>query len=396
VERFDAIVVGAGPAGSTTAYRLARAGARVILVDRARFPRDKPCGGGVTIRAVRLLPFALDPVVEDVVESTELRFRFGKSIVRGGRVPLVYMTQRSRLDHFLVEKAVEAGAELREGVKVTAIEAGREEVVIEAGGERIVGQLVIGADGVNGISAKTLGLGGYRTIGVAVEGNVPYGLVDKERYRGRAVIEFGTIPGGYGWVFPKADHVNIGVGGWGGEAPNLRAELRRICDAHGVEPSDLQNFRGFRLPLRESGAVMARGRAALVGDAAGLIDPVTGDGMFEAFLSSEYVAEAALDVLAGRADGLEPYSRRLVERLATHTWTSWSVKAALDRFPRTAFLLAGTLPVSRAVERLVRGEVSDVTAIRGLARAPLKVLALLARAAGDPGAGYRAERSAAG
>ena len=99
--RFDAIVVGAGPAGSTTAYRLARAGASVLLVDKARFPRDKPCGGGLTLRAARLLPFSVDPVVEDVVDRFQLRLRYGTSFERASEEPLCLMTQRSRLDEFL-------------------------------------------------------------------------------------------------------------------------------------------------------------------------------------------------------------------------------------------------------------------------------------------------------
>src|ERR687887_418223 len=98
VVRYDAIVVGAGPAGSTTAYRLARAGARVCLLDRARFPRDKPCGGGLTLRAVRELPFSVEPVVEDRVHTLELGFRYGRRWSRDAKEPLVLMTQRRRCE----------------------------------------------------------------------------------------------------------------------------------------------------------------------------------------------------------------------------------------------------------------------------------------------------------
>ena len=106
--------------------------------------------------------------------------------------------------------------------------------------------------------------------------------------------------------------------------------------------SDLQEVRGYRLPLRSPRSTLARGRALVVGDAAGLIDPVSGDGMFEGFLSSQYAADAALDVLAGRALNLDPYGPRLAKRLATHLWASWGVKVALDRFPRSTFALAST------------------------------------------------------
>jgi len=111
--------------------------------------------------------------------------------------------------------------------------------------------------------------------------------------------------------------------------------------------------------------------------------------MFEGFLSSQYASEAVFAVLQGRAESLDPYGPRLANRLATHLWASWGVKVALDRYPRATFGLASTKLVWRSVERLVRGEVADVGGIKGLARPPLKAIALLARAAGDPGRAYR-------
>lgn len=386
---FDAIVVGAGPAGSTCAYRLAKAGASVVLLDRARFPRDKPCGGGVTGRAARLLPFRIDPVVEDVCTSVRMRLRYGAWIERGNGDPLVSMTQRRRLDAYLAEQAAHAGADFRDGAKVERVEAGDDGVSVVAGGERFDGRTLVGADGVNGICARALGLGGNQAVGVAIEGNITYDRLRADAYRGRIALELGVVPGGYGWVFPKGDHVNVGIGGWEREGPGLREHLRRLCEAHGVSPADLEDVRGYRLPLRSPRSVLARGRALLVGDAAGLIDPVSGDGMYEGFLSSQLASEAVLDVLVGREQALDPYGRRLVGLLATHLWASWGVKAALDRFPRTTFRLAGARIVWSAVETLVRGEVADVGAVRGLARPPLKALAMLARAAGDPGRAYR-------
>lgn len=386
---FDAIVVGAGPAGSTCAYRLAKAGASVVLLDRARFPRDKPCGGGVTGRAARLLPFRIDPVVEDVCTSVRMRLRYGAWIERGNGDPLVSMTQRRRLDAYLAEQAAQAGADFRDGAKVERVEAGDDGVSVVVGGERFDGRTLVGADGVNGICARALGLGGNQAVGVAIEGNITYDRLRADAYRGHIALELGVVPGGYGWVFPKGDHVNVGIGGWEREGPGLREHLRRLCEAHGVSPADLEDVRGYRLPLRSPRSVLARGRALLVGDAAGLIDPVSGDGMYEGFLSSQLASEAVLDVLVGREQALDPYGRRLVGLLATHLWASWGVKAALDRFPRTTFRLAGARIVWSAVETLVRGEVADVGAVRGLARPPLKALAMLARAAGDPGRAYR-------
>src|SRR5438067_8957698 len=214
VTRFDAIVVGAGPAGSTAAIRLARGGARVLLVDKARFPRDKPCGGGLTMRAVAELPFAVDPVVEDVVTSVMCRLRYRRSFTRG-RGDLALMTQRRRLDHFLVQRAVEAGAVFRDGTQIDPFAAPAD--------------VVVGADGANGTTARKLELGGDIVHGVALEGNVSHARVYKNNYVGRMVLEFGVVPGGYAWVFPKGDHVNVGVGGWGSIGTQARELLRDLC-----------------------------------------------------------------------------------------------------------------------------------------------------------------------
>ena len=380
---FDVAVVGAGPAGSTAAYRLASAGARVLLVDKAVFPRDKPCGGGVTARAARLLPFSLEPVVEDRIERLECRLRYGRRsrFVRTAREPLALMTQRRRLDHFLLEQAAAAGADVRDGVKVADVRPDG----LTVDGEEIRAQLVLGADGCNGTSARALGLADEVLHGVALEANFPY----EPRFARTMVLEIGAIRGGYGWIFPKADHVNVGVGGDESEGPRLRDELRNLCRAYGIDPEAASGLRGYRLPLRRPESRLARGSAAVIGDAAGLVDPFSGDGMYEAFLSSQLVTEAALDVLDGRAAGLEPYEQAVARRITPLTAAGWGAKVAFERFPRTTFAVA-RLPVTfRALEQLLLGELGEPAAARGLKKAAIILLYGVARRAGDPGRAYR-------
>jgi geranylgeranyl reductase family protein len=375
VDHFDVAIVGAGPAGSTTAYRLSRAGARVLLIDKARFPRDKPCGGGLTLRAVKELTVDVTPVVEDVVTRVECRLNYGPSFVRGSR-DLCLMTQRRRLDQFLVDRAVEAGTEFRDGMRADL--------------HSLEAPIVVGADGANGTTARALGLGGEIVNGVALEGNVSHARVNKKKYAGRMVLEFGVVPGGYGWVFPKGDHVNVGVGGWGAIGPHAREYLRVLCERHMIDPDDVTDVRGHRLPMRRPGARLARDNGLLVGDAAGLVDPVSGDGMYEAFVSARLAADAIADVLEGRASNLEPYDAAIRRALDPIASAGWGAKVALDRFPRATFTVM-RLPVTwRALEKIVTGELAAPSAARGAERRAMKVIELFARHAGDPGRAYRA------
>ena len=367
MERFDAVVVGAGPAGSATAIRLARAGARVLLADRARFPRDKPCGGGLTGRAVRELPVDVTPVVEDVVRSFEVRLGYRKRFERRSEAPLVLMTRRRRLDAFLAEQAAAAGADFRDGVTVEGLTVGPD----GARSGRRLGRARPRArrrgrrqraDRARRRASAAASSTGSRSRGT---GRCPTGQP------GRATVELGVVPGGYGWVFPKAGHANYGVGGWAAEGPRLREHLRRLCAEHGVDDAQLTDLQGRRLPIRRTTSA-ARGPVLLVGDAAGLVDPLSGDGIYEALVSARLAAAGDPRRRARRATRTSSHAA-----LGRFAATSWKAKLVLDRHPRAAFEIARLPAVWRVIAGLLTGEVAHPSDARGLARPPLRLLARL-------------------
>src|SRR5262249_23532094 len=240
MERFDVLVVGAGPAGSATAMHLARAGARVLLADKARFPRDKPCGGGLTGRALRHVPCDVEPAVEHVVDRVVVRAAYGPKVARTSTKPLIRMTQRRRLDLHLAEQAVAAGAEFRDGAAVSELEIGREGIAGRVGEARVHASFLVGADGANGVVPRAAALDEGIVRGVALEGNVPWAALGRAAYEETAWVELGVVPGGYGWVFPKGDHANLGVGGWLSEGPRLRTHLDLLAREHRVDPRRLE------------------------------------------------------------------------------------------------------------------------------------------------------------
>jgi flavin-dependent dehydrogenase len=243
---------------------------------------------------------------------------------------------------------------------------------------------VIGADGANGVTARSLGLGGAIVNGVALEGNLPYEELPAGKWHGMLVLELGTIPGGYGWIFPKGDHVNVGVGGWAHEGPRLRGHLRDLCRQYGIELEQLSGLRGHHLPMRRPGIVLARGRALVAGDAAGALDPVSGDGIFEALVTARLAAEHTLELLHGTAESLEPYELAVRHELDPLASAGWGAKLALDRFPTAVFGVM-RLPVTWPVlEKLVLGEVAYPGQARGAGRKAIRIIEALARLARNP------------
>jgi geranylgeranyl reductase family protein len=329
---FDLIVAGGGPGGSTAAREAALAGARVLLLDRAAFPRDKPCGGGVNLRAARLLPFDLAPVNERTITGVRFSLRMGGTFTRRYPGVLTYMTQRSRLDEYLVRHAVAAGAELREREPVRSIEVnGR--VTVRARGGVYTGDVLIGADGANGVTAKLTGLGGPRDLAVALEGNVVFAGGLPAEWQDTLALNLGGIPGGYGWLFPKGDHVNVGVGGWKYLAGGFRPQLERLTRHYGLHPADVRNIRGHHLPVRRKCAPIAKDRVMLVGDAAGLVDPLSGEGIYAAIASGRMAAAHALAAIDGRLPDLRGYQRQVDRELGPELVASARLQDVFNLMP---------------------------------------------------------------
>ncbi|MDH4101143.1 MAG: geranylgeranyl reductase family protein [Nitrospirota bacterium] len=309
---YDVIVAGLGPGGAIAAYELAKSGMKVLALEKAKLPRYKACGGCVATKVDQVLDFSLEPVTERKVYGAVFTYR-GKSAVEiVSDRPLGYMTMRDRLDNLLTEKAKEAGTAIRDGEAVDRIitDGRGVEVFTERG--KFQGRVLIGADGVNSVAARALGVDGEmkKAVALEVEAKVP---AEKADAIGRvARIDFGVVPGGYGWVFPKADTLSFGIGGLRSNGGNFRHYLddyiKKDRSLAGVE---IDRVYGHQIPAFEGGLSRLSGDSVLlVGDAGGLVDPFLGEGIYYAVRSGQIAAETVKAHL-NNGEALSSYDEKI-------------------------------------------------------------------------------------
>jgi geranylgeranyl reductase family protein len=336
---FDVIIVGGGPAGSITAWSLARAGARVAVIDASVFPRSKPCGGGLQARALLDIPFDVSHLFRGTMSGMSLSFGLRDVASRAYAQPLVHSILRSEFDHFLIERAVEAGAHLYEGVSVRGLDAddgGPVRVRISNG--ELKAQCLVGADGANSVVRGLLNSRHDYFWQAAVYCEVPYESLNAGAiHRDCMLVDWGTLPSGYAWAFPKDGSVNVGAGGPAPIARHLKKYVAGFLAGRGLlRDSSIPPLRfiGHQLPTLTARARLSSRRVILVGDAAGLVEPFTGDGISFACHSARLASESILRTLNSRAIDLTGYHTRMLSTVGPELMWARKLLAVSVSFPK--------------------------------------------------------------
>jgi flavin-dependent dehydrogenase len=265
-------------------------------------------------------------------------FRCGPRFLKKHRDPLVYGILRTEFDALLLQQARAAGADVRENCRATAIEGiGEDRVRIETSSGRFEARFVVGADGANSVVRQSVNKRSDYHWNVALSCEVPLerlnaGVLDERTAR----IDWGTLPG-YGWMFPKRGFVNIGVGGPAQGGRMLRGYLERFLATEKVLKNGVMAdlpFRGHQLPTLRPGTALSRGNVLLAGDAAGLVDPMTGDGISFGLHGAGIASDTLLELLNGEHRDVGIYDRRVMEEIGAELFWSQRLGTLLVAFPR--------------------------------------------------------------
>jgi len=358
VKSTDVIIVGGGPAGSSAAYMLAKQGLNVLVLEKQKMPRYKTCGGGVNIRAARHIPFSIEPVVEKVIHKYRFTYRGEKPFEKVSHEPLTYMTQRMRLDQFLLEQACNQGAHVIEEVSIRKTEVKDDFVMVEdSGGKTYRSLVLIGADGANSMVARNLQLSDGIEREIALESEVSLPPEVMAKWDDAIELDLFSIWCGYGWIFPKQDHISIGVGGPQKLMKQIKEYNTAYLSKNNVSEYPKIRFSGHALPLRKGFSPITKGRALLVGDAAGLLEPFTGEGIGYAVRSGQLAALAIEAFLKSEAPDLALYTHLLDHELTPELISARQFVRIFNRFPRVFYyLIKNNDRVWDAICKILRGE----------------------------------------
>lgn len=283
---YDVIIAGGGPAGSYLGYLLSAAGYKIAILEKEKFPRNKPCGGGVSPKALTLLPFDLSSVTQQTISKGILSYRNEKIVVRDQYNFFGIIVKRSEFDSFLMDHAINAGIDFYDNNQVVDFEPSNDLIKISAANKTFSCKFLIGADGVNSVVRSKIATNEKTYSVPSLLVKIPMKHHEIERYKNTILFDFGVMDKGYGWIFPLQKEVNVGI-----YSPylqkNLKYYLNQLINQYpGLKKANLK-YETARVPLKNDKKIYQKDNVLLIGDAACLCESFFGEGIYYSLTSAE-------------------------------------------------------------------------------------------------------------
>jgi geranylgeranyl reductase family protein len=315
----DVIICGAGPSGSSLAYFLAREGFDVLLLDKAKFPRSKPCAGAFQISLGEFFPFSLEKIIADKAGGLSFRKNNHFCKIELER-PIANTVDRKKFDYLLLKQAIGRGAEFIEECRVIKVEEG---IVLSEGG-KFKGRIIVGAEGVGSVVRKFGRYGKIKSLIKTISADVPF------NFKKELTFDFSYTEGGYAWLFPKGNKTNVGFGTLPQYFREGETRLFRILEDYGLpEP---ENIEKWTYPLFSSPELLVWKNTLLIGDAASLVNPATGGGIYNA-VQSAYLASKAIISNLKEKKPLKDYQNMIKRNMYSLFYSSKIFNQILERTP---------------------------------------------------------------
>ncbi|MFI1995875.1 geranylgeranyl reductase family protein [Actinoplanes sp. NPDC020271] len=368
---WDVAVIGAGPAGLAAAHAAASEGARVVVLERAEHPRYKTCGGGLLGSSLRLSAERLAAVpVRDTITSLTFTLDGRREFTRSSAEPLLSLVRRDDFDHAWCDAAEKAGAVVRPNTQVRALSQDEDGVTITpASGATVTARVAIGADGSAGITSRHVGVVfEQQDLGLEVELEATPG--DQEHWRGRVLLDWGPVPGSYGWLFPKDDELTVGVIMEKGRGADTKRYLRDFVERLGLSDRTVLRDSGHLTRCRAATSPVRKGRVLVAGDAAGLLEPWTREGISYAIRSGSWAGE-----VAAKDQELGAYDVKIAAELQPEMVAGRHLLGVFARHPSIVHTAISTGLGWRAFSGFCRGDFSMAGALgRPTVKAALRLL----------------------
>lgn len=361
---FDCIIVGAGPAGAAAAYHLGKQGHSVLILEKQSFPRYKSCGAGVSPAVARWFDFDFTPVIDNTVREVMFTWKMGDPVTVQLETPEpMWMVKRDVFDSFLLDKAKEQGVEFKENCTVSAVAPQGDSWQVTTSQETFTARYLIAADGVKGPMAQWLGLGQQpQHLAMVLEVETP---VDSTKQH-TAHFDFGALKNTTIWNFPKTDGYSISaaiVGGTKGKVKDLQTALTKYAQQANIDLSK-SKFSEYPLHLWSEKQPLHTQNALLVGEAAGIVDPLTAEGIRPAIATGVEAAQAIHQALEGNQGALAQYTETIHQQWGSDFVLAQRLAGLFYKFPKIAYKVGVKRPyASQMMSQILCGQLrySDVT-----------------------------------